>query len=159
MEKSTYLTFFLGNELFAVNVQNVLEVLEQQQITRVPQAPVHIQGIINFRGEILPVVNTHCKFNLPDTHELSKRYIIVFDLEKNDARICVSATVDGVKDVIEITEDEINPVPEMGLQFDANYIDGVIRKHEQFILLVNPLKVFSVSDATVLQSQPENLMQ
>ena len=148
MEKSTYLTFVLGNELFAVNVVNVLEVLEQQQITRVPKAPEHIMGIINFRGDILPVVNTRLKFSLPEDAS-EKNYIIVYDLERNDTRYTVSATVDGVRDVIEVNEDEIKPVPEMGLSFDTRYISGVIRRNDDFILLINPEKVFSASDAEV----------
>ena len=149
MEKSTYLTFVLGNELFAVNVINVLEVLEQQQITRVPKAPEHILGIINFRGEILPVVNTRLKFSLPITGEELKTYIIVYDLSRNETQYTVSATVDGVKDVIEVNDDEIKAVPEMGMNYDSRYLAGVIRRNDNFILLIQPEKVFSATDAEI----------
>ena len=158
MEKSTFLTFLLGNELFAVNVANVLEVLEQQQITRVPRAPEHIMGIINFRGEILPVVNTRQKFNLPTIDEESKNFIIVYDLTKDEVNYTVSATADGVKDVIEIDPSEIKPVPEMGLSYDTRYIAGVIRRNDAFILLIHPDKVFSVADSEVTK-QMETINQ
>ena len=158
MEKSTYLTFVLGKELFAVNVVNVLEVLEQQQITRVPKAPEHILGIINFRGDILPVVNTQHKFNLPTIDEESKNYIIVFDLTKNNVRYTVAATADGVKDVIEIDPIEIKPVPEMGINYDSRYMAGVIRRNDTFILLIHPDKVFSIADSDVLK-QVETTIQ
>jgi len=152
MEKSTYLTFVLGDELFAVNVVNVLEVLEEQQITRIPKAPEHILGIINFRGDILPVVNTRLKFSMKG-NENAKNYIIVYDLIKNDETYTIASTVDGVKDVIEINPGEIRPVPEMGLSFDARYIEGVIRRNEDFILLIQPEKVFSASDAEVARNE------
>jgi purine-binding chemotaxis protein CheW len=156
MEKSTYLTFELGKELFAVDVANVLEVLEQQQITRVPKAPEHILGIINFRGEILPTINTRQKFNLPSDDVNSKNYIIVYDLVKNETHYIVSATADGVNDVIEVDLSEIKPVPEMGLNFDSRYISGVIRRAEKFILLLHPDKVFSSSDLEITQ-QTDNV--
>ncbi len=150
MEKLTFLTFVLGHELFAVNVVNVLEVLEQQQITRVPKSPEHILGIINFRGEILPVVDTRRKFNMSVVDEESKNFIIVYDLVKNENHYTVSATADGVKDVIEISPNEIKPVPEMGLNFDSRYIAGVIRRNDAFILLLHPDKVFSVADSEII---------
>ncbi len=155
MEKLTLLTFVLGEEFFAVNVVKVLEVLEQQQITRVPKAAEHILGIINFRGEILPVIDTRCKFNMSSINEESKNFIIVFDLVKNENRYTVSATADGVKDVIEINHDEIKPVPEMGLSFNYLYIEGVIHRNDAFILLLNPEKVFSIADSEILKLNEE----
>lgn len=150
MEKETYLTFVLGQELFAVNVKNVLEVLEQQQITRVPKAPDHILGIINFRGEILPAVNTHFKFGFTDTETSAKPYVIVYDLMRDNNRYFVAATADGVKDVIEVMPDEIKPVPEMGINYDARFLAGAIIRHDRFILLVHPDRLFSPADTEVV---------
>lgn len=146
MEKETYLTFILGQECFAVNVVNVLEVIEQQQITSVPKTPEHILGIINFRGEILPVVNTRYKFNLPDNNDLSKNYVIVYDIGDEEHKFTVAATADAVKDVIEVNSDEIKQVPEMGISYNTRFITGAIRRDEQFVLLINVEKVFSISD-------------
>lgn len=153
MTKETFLTFVLGQELFAVNVKNVLEVLEQQQISRVPKSPEHILGIINFRGEILPVVNTRQKFDLPDTDDMHKNLVVVFDIAQDNDRFTIAATADGVKDVIEISPDEIIPVPEMGIHYDSRYIAGAIRRNENFILLINPEKVFSLSDIEITKQE------
>jgi purine-binding chemotaxis protein CheW len=154
MEKSTFLTFVLGQELFAVNVLNVLEVLEQQQITPVPQTPAHILGIINFRGEILPVVDTRYKFNLPAKSDILKNFVIVYVLYNEDQRISVAATADAVKDVIEISPDEIKPVPEMGITYDSQYISGVLKRDELFIMILNTEKVFSITNADqILQTE------
>lgn len=151
MEKETYLTFVLGQELFAVNVVHVLEVLEQQHITSVPRAPEHIMGIINFRGEILPVVNTRLKFKLANKEDYYKNYVIVFDIEKEEQRFSIAATADAVKDVIEISSDEIKPVPEMGISYDTQFIAGAIRRNETFILLLNIEKVFMLMDTDVVK--------
>jgi purine-binding chemotaxis protein CheW len=147
MEKQTFLTFLLGKEYFAVNVDKVLEVLEQQHITTVPQTPDHILGIINFRGDILPVVDTRLKFNLPSLGLEEKNFIIVFDISNEAGKFMIAATADAVKDVIEIANDEIKTVPEMGIRYNAKYITGVIRRDENFILLLEVEKIFSISDA------------
>jgi len=158
MEKETYLTFLLEQELFAVNVINVLEVIEQQQVTRVPKAPTHILGIINFRGEILPVIDTRQKFNLPVQEAQIKNFIIVYDISIDNQHYTVAATADGVKDVIELSLSDIKPIPEMGLSFDSRYMIGAIRQDEHFILLLHPQKVFTITDTDTLL-QPELINQ
>jgi purine-binding chemotaxis protein CheW len=151
MEKQTFLTFLLGREYFAVNVGKVLEVLEKQQITSVPQTPDHILGIINFRGDILPVVNTRLKFNLPSQTDEDKNLIIVYDVSLGENKVTIAATADAVKDVIEISDDEIKPVPEMGINYNVKYISGAVRRNEEFILLLDMEKVFSLSDKEVAE--------
>lgn len=145
METSTYLTFLIGKEYFAVNVVKVLEVLQHQSITLIPKTPEHILGIINFRGEIIPVVDTKRKFNITTTDDESK-IVIVFEIDHGEMKTKIAATADSVKDVIEITEDEIKSVPEMGIRYNANYLGGAIRRDEKFILLLSIEKVFSISD-------------
>lgn len=150
MKKETYLTFTLDKEVFAVNVVNVLEVLEQQLITTVPKAPEFILGIINFRGQILPVINTRKKFNLLVDDESLKTFVIVFESTVDEEKQLVAATADAVNDVIEISPDEIKSLPELGLNYDARFINGVIRLDNKFILLLNSEKVFSHSQNEVV---------
>ena len=152
MKKQTLLTFLLGQEYFAVNVTKVLEVLEKQQITKVPQTPGYILGIINFRGEILPVVDMRQKFNLPSQSEDEKNNVIVYDISNDTNKLIFAATADTVKDVIEISEDEIKPVPEMGISYNAKYISGAIRQKDDFILLLDIEKVFSLTEAESVQA-------
>jgi purine-binding chemotaxis protein CheW len=156
MEKSTYLTFVLGKEYFAVCVDEVLEVLQHQQITSVPKTPDHILGIINFRGDILPVVDTRIKFNLSTQDESKRSIIIVFDIAGDDQRVQIAATADAVKDVIEIDKDEIKPVPEMGISYNSKFISGAIRRNDAFIMMLNIDKVFSISDLAMVQQLSDN---
>lgn len=151
METSTYLTFLIGKEYFAVNVNKVLEVLQHQNITLIPKTPEHILGIINFRGEILPVIDTKLKFNIKED-DVESQIIIVYEIENNETKSIIAATADSVKDVIEITHSEIKPVPEMGIRYNSNFLSGAIRRDENFILLLDIEKIFSTKDlAEVMQ--------
>jgi len=120
--KQAYLSFKLNNELFAVSTFKVLEVLEKQHITQVPKAPEYVMGIINFRGEVLPVIDTRRKFKMPPRAENQKFVIMVLDLQLNNERYQLGAVADGVKDVFEIGEHEIKEVPKMGLNYNTDFI-------------------------------------
>ncbi len=145
MVKQTYLTFQIGKEQFAVNVQCVLEVLEQQNITPVPKSPKHILGIINFRGQILPVMNMHQKFEIQHDFK-EKYYIIIFEIPYKDKKISIAGTADFVRDVIEMSENEIQDVPDMGINYDSKYIVGAIKIKENFVLVLNSEKIFSIEE-------------
>jgi purine-binding chemotaxis protein CheW len=141
--KKTYLSFIVGDELYAVNVLEVLEVLEKQSITRVPNAPKYIKGIINFRGEIVPTFESRSKFNLPERNEDASYVIIVLDLSKNNEVFRIGAIVDRVKDVLEIDDDDIKTVPTMSKEFNTEFLQGIYKLKDNFILLLDVEKVFT----------------
>jgi len=148
----TYLIFMLQQEYFAVPVTKVLEVLQKQNITHVPKTPEHILGIINFRGDILPVIDTRRKFNLPNTNSSEKYVVIVFEIQNPDnTKTIIAATVDMVKDVIVINQQNIKPVPELGLSYDSRFIQGAVRTDEGFILLLDIEKILSNKDLANIQ--------
>ncbi len=151
--KKAYLSFELNGEIFAITVNNVLEVLENQKLTKVPKAPFYIKGVINFRGEILPVINTRVKFNMPEKEEDGKSVIIVFDIDLADKKLLIGGMVDGVKDVIEIADNEIKPVPDMGSKYNSDFIIGMIKSGEHFIMLLNIEKVFSTEEIVSITEQ------
>ncbi len=144
--KIAYLSFNLGNEIFAVSVQKVLEVLEVQKITRIPKTPDFVKGVINFRGEILPVVDTRMKFNLNATVMTSKSVIIVFDLSTNEKEMMLGALADSVKDVLEIRDEDILPVPELSSDYNAEFLRGMIKVENGFIMILNIEKIFSIDE-------------
>jgi purine-binding chemotaxis protein CheW len=143
MESNTFLTFVLGEEIFAVNVLDVLEVLEEYRVTPIPWAPLHILGIISYRGEILPVIDMRVKLNLPIIQDSHKNYLIVFILSKHGQRFSVASIVDAVNDVIVIQDDEIKPVVPKDKTYDISYMTGVIRR---FIMVLDIHKLFSATD-------------
>jgi purine-binding chemotaxis protein CheW len=151
--KKAYLSFELNGEIFALTVNNVLEVLENQKLTKIPNAPFYIKGVINFRGEILPVVDTRTKFNMPEKEMDKKSVIIVFDIELTAKKLFIGGIVDAVKDVIEISEEEIKPVPDMGSKYNSDFIVGMIKKDEKFIMLLKIEKVFSTEEIVNITEQ------
>jgi purine-binding chemotaxis protein CheW len=143
---NTYLSFKIGSEFFAVNVTKVLEVLHQQPVTKVPSAPHYVKGIINFRGEVVPVFETRDKFNMPSRDGDDSFVIIVFDLSTETEVFRIGAIADRVEDVIVIRDEEIKPVPAMSKDFNTEFIEGIFKLRDDFILLLNVEKVFSNSE-------------
>jgi purine-binding chemotaxis protein CheW len=154
--KSYYLSFKLDKEIFAVSVYKVLEVLQKQNVTQVPKAPEYIRGVINFRGEILPVVETRTKFNMPEREEDGKYVIIVLDLQINGHKLILGAMADGVKDVLEIKEEDIKDVPEMGSNYNTEFMEGMLKVDEGFIMVLDIDKVFSVEDVALFEGTAYN---
>lgn len=143
---STYLSFIINKEHYAVNVEKVLEVLQEEHITPVPNAPEFIRGIINFRGEIVPVFETRIRFNLPPREENETFNIIVLDISEGTEIFRIGAIVDKVKDVISIGDEDIKPVPNMTSDIHNQFLQGIYKLKNEFILLLNVEKVFTVND-------------
>lgn len=141
-----YLSFNIGKELFAINVLKVLEVLQKQKITPVPNAPEYILGIINFRGEVVPVFDTRQKFNLRSTNDTNSFAVVILDMVKNNESFRIGATVDKVKDVITINDEDVKPVPPMSSSFNAEFLSGIVRLQDEFMLLFDVDKVFTKSE-------------
>ncbi len=158
MIKKTYLTFQIGKELFAVSVNHVLEVLEKQNITPVPRSPKYILGIINFRGQILPVMNMHQKFGIEQG--LNEKFnIVIFEIPLKDKKVTIAGTADSVRDVIEFSDEDIQRIPEMGINYDSRFIEGAIKINDKHALVLNSEKIFSINeiDSTVAVTDNANV--
>ncbi|MEJ5264701.1 MAG: chemotaxis protein CheW [Bacteroidales bacterium] len=143
----TYLSFIIEKELFAINVAKVLEVLQKQPITQVPNAPEYIRGIINFRGEVVPVFETRVRFHFPPRPQEDNYVIIVLDLSNEETIFRIGAIVDKVKDVINIDDSEIKPVPLMSKDFNTEFIYGVYKTNDdEFLMILNVEKLFTSDD-------------
>jgi len=97
----TYLSFRLGEEVFAINVSKVLNILEMKPITRVPKSPEYMKGVINLRGTVLPVVDLRLKFSLPENEITVDTNIIVLNIDKEGEPVTLGILVDSVKEVLE----------------------------------------------------------
>ncbi len=151
MEKiNSFLSFILNKELFAINVKNVLEVIQGPEITPIPKTSDYIKGIINFRGEVLTVVESRKKFNMPDAPKEMEEIIVVLELEVNDLIVKLGVTVDKVKDVIEIKATEIKPIPDLGLKYNPDFVIGAIKINEGFLMLLDAEKIFSTEEVELL---------
>ncbi|MEN7550747.1 chemotaxis protein CheW [Rapidithrix thailandica] len=148
--EDTYLSFLVNDELYAVNVGKALEVHERQVITRVPNAPEYLKGIISFRGELVPVIETRLKLGLPERDDSDAFVIIVLELSTDEDRLIIGAIVDRVKDVIIIPRENIKPVPKMKSSFNAQFLQGIAQYNQEFLMLLNVDKVFSEEEISIL---------
>ena len=142
-EVNSYLSFKLGEEEFASHVSKVLNILEMTRITEVPKSPSFMKGVINLRGMVLPVIDTRLKFGMSKTEYTDKTCIVVMELDLDDEKVYVGALVDEVIAVLELEEKQIEPPPSIGSKYRSEFIYGMAKNEDKFIMLLDMERVFS----------------
>ena len=150
---NSYLSFHLGEEEFAAHVGKVLNILEMTKITEVPKAPEYMKGVINLRGAVLPVIDTRIKFGMTPTEYTNNTCIVVMEVEMEGDIVQVGALVDSVQAVLEIEEAQIQPPPSIGSKYKSEFIDGMAKVNEKFIMLLDMEKVFSSDEIISLKEK------
>jgi purine-binding chemotaxis protein CheW len=148
-----YLTFTLDNEQYAIGVAKVREVLEHTKITKLPRTAVFMKGIINLRGAGVPVIDLRLKFGLAETPITKDTSIIVMEVESQDGSVVVGALADAVHEVIEIDEASIEPAPRFGTRLAAEFIKGVGKKDDLFIIILDIDRIFNAEEIQVLAKE------
>lgn len=151
LTSQSYLTFRLADELFAANVSKVLEILEIPKITKIPRAPAFMRGVMNLRGSVLPVIDARAKFGLSKTVDTIDSCVIVLDVKMEDQNITISTVVDSVQEVMDIDDSQIQDAPSIGSKYRAEFIQGMVKLNEQFIMVLDLDSVFSSEEASILQ--------
>ncbi|MFP4289302.1 MAG: chemotaxis protein CheW, partial [Bacteroidales bacterium] len=136
-KQQSYLSFRLGKEEFAANVSNVLEILEMPAITSIPHAPEYMRGVINLRGKVLPVLDTRLKFGLQINDDTVDTSIIVLRISLEGKEIEIGALVDGVEEVMELSESDMEPAPKLGSDLKIKFIEGMVKNDDKFIMILN----------------------
>ena len=150
-----YLTFGLGEEVFALETGSVREVIELVPVTRIPKTPPFMRGVINLRGHAVPVVDLRIKFDMPKAQDTVNTCIIIVDVEVEGENCHMGAIVDSVREVFEMGSDQINPPPRMGTSIRADFIKGMGKQNEEFIMILDIGKVFSPEELQMLESREE----
>ncbi|MCE3226851.1 MAG: chemotaxis protein CheW [Bacteroidetes bacterium] len=153
---TSFLSFKLAEEHFAIEVKKIMEILEVPRITKVPQTPDFLKGVVNLRGGVLPVIDTRTKFGMPQVDFTVNTCILVLSIDINDETITVGALVDSVSEVFEMEEKHIQPSPTIGARYRSEFIKGMINEKDQFMMLLDIDKVFSAADIeTILETHNE----
>ena len=147
---SSYITFKLGDELFAIDVARVREVLDLSEITRVPTAPPYMRGVVNVRGSAVPVVDLRLKFGLPSTADTVDTRIVVIELELDGEITVVGGLADSVREVLELDRSEIREPPRIAMRWRADMIEGMGKKGEQFIIVLDIARVFATDEVMLI---------
>jgi len=149
-ETARYLTFRLGDEMFAINVFKAREVLDVSHITRVPTAPGYLRGVVNVRGNAIPVVDLRRKFGLPQVSDTFNTRIIVMELVIDGETVVAGGLADSVHEVLELEPHEINDPPALGMRWRTDLILGLGRRDDKFIIILDIERVFSAEDIAAL---------
>jgi len=152
---SQYVTFNLGKELYGVEVTRTREILSLTPVTKVPQTPDYLLGVINLRGQVVPVVDMRLKLGLLAGDETEDTCIIVVDVHVDGETITVGALADAVREVLDIRSDQIEPPPRLGTRLNTEYINGMGKIDEQFMILLNIDRIFNSKELTLVQDMRE----
>ncbi len=140
---SQYLTFRLDDEVFALDITQVREVLDYTAITRVPRTPDFMCGVINLRGSVVPVVDMRQKFAMPKTEKTVNTCIIIVEIKTADEDVLIGALADSVQEVIELEPENIEPAPRIGSGLKVDFIKGMGKRGEKFLIILDIDRVFS----------------
>jgi purine-binding chemotaxis protein CheW len=150
-EVRPYLTFKLEEEVFGLAVEKVREVLEYTTITKVPQTPEFVRGIINLRGSVVPVVDMRIKFGLPERERTVDTCIIVTEIMVDEESTVLGTLVDSVQEVFELDPSQIEPAPRIGIRLKTDFIMGMGKREDHFVIILDIDKIFSSHDLELTQ--------
>jgi len=141
-ETAQYLTFRLDRELFAVDIVKAREVLEFTTLTKVPKTPDFMRGVINLRGNVVPVVDMRLKLGLQQIERTVDTCVVITEVVLDGEQIVLGVLVDAVQEVLELAGGQVMPPPRMGNVIDTSVIYGVGKRDEEFVILLDIDKVF-----------------
>jgi len=152
---SQYLTFIITDEEFAVPIMRVKEIIEYQSLTKVPMVPDFIAGAVNLRGAVVPVINLARKFGM-EVRDINRRScIVITEVTIDDEVIVLGVLVDKVLQVLDIPESNIEPAPTFGAKIKTEFIQGVGRIEEEFVIILSINDVLSLEEISVVGSVNE----
>lgn len=154
-EQQQFLTFLLGGEPFAISILVVKEIIEYGNLTAVPMMPDFIRGVINLRGQVLPVVDLSARFGRAQAEVARRTCVIIVEMDNDGERQDVGVVVDSVSEVMDIPADIIQPAPAFGAKIRADFISGMVEIEGRFVIILNVDRVLSIDEMAVLASLEE----
>ena len=142
--KDKYLTFHLGNEVYGIDIFNVIEIVGIQKITEIPDMPNYVKGVINLRGQVIPVMDVRVRFNMPPLEYNDRTCVIVTRLDNEH----IGLVVDTVEEVVSIPEQDISPPPKVGKKTAHQYIKGMGKTDQE-------VKIILDADKLIFEQIPE----
>jgi purine-binding chemotaxis protein CheW len=148
-EQQQYLTFLLGEEMFAIGILAIREIIEYGYLTEVPMTPPFIRGVINLRGAVVPVVDLAVRFGREASENTKRTCIVIVEVDSESGRHEMGIVVDAVSEVLEIPRAEIEPPPEFGGRVRIDFISGMGKVNGNFVVLLDMGRVLSVDEVAI----------
>ncbi len=140
--------FQLGGELYGVEISRVHEIIRLQTVTRVPRAPAFVEGVINLRGKVIPVVDLRRRFGLPTAEHTRASRIVVVEIGDQ----VVGIIVDGVSEVLRVGESTVEPPSPVVAGIDSEYIHGIAKLPDRLVILLDLDRVLARDERRALES-------
>ncbi|NPV81886.1 MAG: purine-binding chemotaxis protein CheW [Firmicutes bacterium] len=146
MDEIQLVSFKLGAEEYGVDIMQVQEIIRLIDIVRVPKAPAFVEGIIDLRNKVLPIVDLRKRFDMPETEKTDASRIVVIDIDD----MTVGLIVDSVSEVLRIPLKSIEPPPKIVSGIESRFLKGIGRVKNRLIILLDLAKIFSIDEAAEL---------
>jgi purine-binding chemotaxis protein CheW len=150
-----YLTFVLGDEVFAMDIRTVREIIQHGAMTAVPLMPNFVRGVINLRGAVVPVIDLQARFGRTQACVGKKTCIIVIDASREGEKMELGLMVDAVSEVIEIAQADIEPPPQFGTSIQRDFIKGLGKVDGEFIVILEPERALDIDDMALIAEQTQ----
>jgi len=132
-----FLTFKLGAETFAVEVGKVREILDLTTVTKVPQTPDYLRGVINLRGSVVPVIDLRVRFGMPRARDTVNTCIIVVEVTVGGESVILGTLADSVQEVFDLESAQIEPVPSIGTKLNTQFMKGMGKHNDSFLIILD----------------------
>src|SRR5512147_760442 len=152
-ETTQYLTFKLDDEVFALDITKVREVLDFTTVTKVPRTPEFMRGVINLRGSVVPVVDLRLKFGMTKTEKTVNTCIIIVEVVVDNETTILGALADSVQEVMDLEPGQIEAAPKIGTRLNTEFILGMGKRDNTFVILLDIDKVFSTDELALVQAK------
>lgn len=150
-DQAQYLTFMLGNEVFAIGILAIKEIIEYHELTTVPMMPDSIRGVINLRGAVVPVMDLSLRFGRAPQEVTKRTCIVIIEREGEGQREDLGVVVDAVNAVLDIPAGDIEPAPAFGARIRSEYIRGLGKVNGKFVILLDVDRVLAVEEVGALR--------
>ena len=152
-ETAQYLTFGLGEEEFALEITKVREVMDYTTITSVPRMPEFLSGVINLRGNVVPVIDLRLKLGMSATERTVDTCIVIMEIKVDGEPIDMGALADSVQEVIDLNPAQIEPPPRLGTKLNTEFIQGMGKRDDKFLIILNIDKVLAGDELVLIQDK------
>ncbi len=153
VETTQYLTFKLEDEVFALDISKVREVLDFTTVTKVPKTPEFMRGVINLRGSVVPVVDLRLKFGMSRTEKTVNTCIIITEVTVDNETTVLGALADSVQEVMDLEPGQIEAAPKIGTRLNTEFIRGMGKRDNTFVIILDIDKVFSIDELALVQAK------
>ncbi|MDH4128609.1 MAG: chemotaxis protein CheW [Spirochaetota bacterium] len=154
VKKNKYITFFLDNEEYAVEIHKVKEIISMMHITQVPNTPEYIKGVLNLRGKVIPIIDLRLKFNMQFKKYGDRTSIIIMEIDVKGKKSFIGTIVDTVSEVLQVNDEDLAETPSFGVNINTNFVLGMAKVKDRVKILLDIDKVLTSDEINIINKLP-----